>query len=511
MGKLLKIVVIIILVLAFGGVVAFAGIGYEESWYKIRVAHSNLYGINKYIDYASEVYFDVETYPDMEEMGLFWTRWDEDAKEIVQVPADSEAGAALIDPSKPTIINVHGVLGDGHYKQEAFNLNSKITVPADYDIDAENVSMNYLWIREGWNVGNFHYNRFVTESDPSLIEARIWSKEGAEGLRYRHTDGSYSPNDPTEYSLAEHFAAEYLRAMNLLPNNMGQKEIRVAAHSMGGQLATAGIFLLTELAADGQLKFTQLPNRFALLDPYFSVRIKSGSSYLYLGPENINIRWSGKQIVDNYTGRMMIHCLKDMHANGIVLEYYANDESFLKAGMLELVEELRTISTYTIVFPNYNSLSLDPNNQYTVTMDGHNGVREWYMVSMLADPIKDITNGNNSGEFAPSASLPTEKLKELKGKAYTLVEGTSTVKADDDLMIRRYSIYYELNDGTNATQNREFYTTRTNTVILHAPRKTNYVFAGWYTTPDFSGESITTINISLKKDIKVYAKWIPAD
>ena len=132
-----------------------------------------------YIDYAKEVYLDTETYPDMAEMGLFWTKWDEETKTIIQVPADSEEGAALVNPNKPTLINVHGVLLDGYEKQEKFRLNTKIANPEEFDIDANYVYLNYIWLREGWNVANYHYNRFASEINPSLIEAKYGQTKAA--------------------------------------------------------------------------------------------------------------------------------------------------------------------------------------------------------------------------------------------------------------------------------------------------------------------------------------------
>lgn len=474
----------------------------DEGWQKVKVADTNLYSDNEYIDYAEEVYFDLEKYPDLTDTGLFWTKWDEETKSIIQIPADSEEGAALIDPNKPTLINVHGMLTDGHYKQETFNLNKKIANPLEFDLDTEDVSMVYLWLREGWNVGNYHYNKFASEISPKVIEEKIWSIEGKSGVRYRHENGDYESHI-SEYCLAEHFAADYIRAMNYLPDTMGSKEIRFASHSMGGQLTTAGIFLLTELSNVGQLDKSKLPDRNTLLDPYFSTTKTIGSKVLYMGPENINIRWSDKKIVSNNTGITMLECLKDLEANGIALEYYTNDDSFLKLGMANLVEEFKTLTTYSIVYPNWSG------NGYSILTDGHNGVREWYLCSIIAPPVKDITNGENSEEICPSASMATDKLKALKGTEYKIVDGTTTVNASDDTMIRTHSIYYVLNDGTNSINNVDYYSILTQEITIYEPLlRDGYVFDGWYDNPEFKGDKITSILTNKNKKITLYAKWI---
>ncbi|HOO23223.1 MAG TPA: hypothetical protein PKY53_06045 [Clostridia bacterium] len=402
----------------------------EREWHKIRVADSALYSDDGYIDYANEVFLDVENYPDMREMGLFWAEWDNTQSKAVLKDADSEEGAALIDPAKPTIIMVHGMLTDGYYHQEPFYLGSKSGNPSEFGLTTDSVSMINLWILEGWNVGVYHYNRFGSEAGPAPIEAKIWGIDGEKGMRIQHEDASYSDN-VTEYSLAEHFVAEYLRAMNLLPETMGDREIRVAAHSMGGELMSASIFLLTEVSSAGQLEYKKLPDRYALLDPYFSTNIDMGDKMMYMGPKDMTIRWSGKQIVNNNTGYTTIECLKDLAANGIALEYYTNKESFLKASMPEdITEDLKAISVYVIVNPDWKYYG----RGYSIISNGHNGVRDWYLCSIKGDMVK---NGDPQAVItvAASAKTPTSIILAQRGMAFTLAEGSRTVHPNDDIFV----------------------------------------------------------------------------
>lgn len=411
-------------------ITVFAGLlsmyGYKENVPKKRVAHKNLYA-SQYVDYAKEVDWDYELYPDHAEMGLFWTYWDEEKQKVVQVAADSPEGAQLIDPYKPTIINVHGMLGDGHRSQEKYNLNTKVANPEEFGLDTQNVPMNYVWMLEGWNVGNFHYNRYASEMFPWTIEYKIWTDGGPTGLRSQHADDSYSI--ATQYTVAEHFAAEYIRAMNLLPDSMGKKEIRVAAHSMGGEVAAAGIFLLTELAAVRQISFDKLPKRYTLLDTYFSTSVVKDDKLIALGPQDTNIRWSNKPLVKNNLGFTIIECLKDLRANGIAMEYYTFDASTLLVGVSIIKDELKKLMPFVTVNPRFQG------NGYVYISDGHNGVREWYLMSIMAAPVKDITYPEKT-LYAPCASLPTEMLWELTNIEYKLVEGSTTVNAWDDAMIR---------------------------------------------------------------------------
>ena len=71
----------------------------------------------------------------------------------------------------------------------------------------------------------------------------------------------------------------------------------------------------------------------------------------------------------------------------------------------------------------------------------------------------------------------------------------------------KFSISYELNGGTNNSQNPDTYTTA-DTIVLKDPTKTGYTFDGWYTSSSFDVVSrITEISSGNAQDIDVYAKW----
>ncbi len=467
---------------------------------KVDNDDSNLFSDNGYIDYAEKVFFDLEKYPDMADMGLFWTKWDESTQSIVMIPADSEEGADLIDVNKPTLINVHGVLMEGYKSQEKFYLNKKVARPREFDLETDDVSMTYLWLREGWNVGYFHYNRFVAEFSPNIIEHKIWSAKSKHGMFYRHANGQKSDNDVSEYCLAEHFAADYIRAMRLLPEEMGKEEIRIAAHSMGGQLSTATLLLLTELTKHGQLPKSQLPSRFALLDAYFGTTLTLANKDVYIGPEDAIINWSNKPLIDNHAGKTMIECLKYISARDIAIEYYTFP-NIISSIMRDLTPQLMKYSSYAMLIPDFEG------GTYTMLTDGHNGVREWYLCSLLDAPLKDITD-TETDNFAPSASLPTDELWKLKNTQFVQVSGQKTVRTRDDAMAKMYNIFYYADGGTLDTKSQDFFSRFSPDVPLLPPTKRGYTFKGWYDNVECTGEAINHIDTSAtKKDIHLYAKW----
>ena len=71
----------------------------------------------------------------------------------------------------------------------------------------------------------------------------------------------------------------------------------------------------------------------------------------------------------------------------------------------------------------------------------------------------------------------------------------------------RYSISYVMNGGTNPSVNTASAWQNSKPFIFADPTRTGYIFGGWYTTADFSGEPITQIDAGHTGNITVYAKW----
>lgn len=75
---------------------------------------------------------------------------------------------------------------------------------------------------------------------------------------------------------------------------------------------------------------------------------------------------------------------------------------------------------------------------------------------------------------------------------------------------KTYQITYELNGGTNHSDNPTTYTIESPTLALYNPEKAiGATFAGWYTNKDFIDESkITEIKQGTYGDVTLYAKWL---
>ena len=96
--------------------------------------------------------------------------------------------------------------------------------------------------------------------------------------------------------------------------------------------------------------------------------------------------------------------------------------------------------------------------------------------------------------------------------ALTLCTGIFACKVatggGDEGKIESYTITYELNGGTNASENPASYNVESETITLKAPEKSGYTFAGWYMAEDFTGEAVTEVTQGSTGNITLYAKWI---
>lgn len=86
------------------------------------------------------------------------------------------------------------------------------------------------------------------------------------------------------------------------------------------------------------------------------------------------------------------------------------------------------------------------------------------------------------------------------------------VKKDVNLIARwrlnEYSITYNLGDGNFSDEYPTYnYTINSNDIIFPTPVRTNYLFEGWYTTANYTGNKITGIKAGSTGDVEVYAKW----
>lgn len=72
--------------------------------------------------------------------------------------------------------------------------------------------------------------------------------------------------------------------------------------------------------------------------------------------------------------------------------------------------------------------------------------------------------------------------------------------------VKQYKITYELNGGTNHSENPTVFKENSDTILLKDPTKTGFTFAGWYLDAAMT-QKVTQIEHGTASDITLYAKW----
>ena len=356
-------------------------------------------GVEESIDYAREVYLNTQKYPELANQGFFATVWNEETNMPEYVRVGSAEGAAVIDPAKPTIIMVHG--WNAFYSDYLIGPKFEAIAGMDEDDFAANgnVYTAKLWVDRGWNFISFQWGRFAM-SDNVEVENNVYKGGLRAMLGGRGDTGRpFSDYDASQYSIAQFFAAEYLRMVNAL-NAKGDitGEIRIAGHSMGGIVISQSYKVLDHLAAAGQLDESDLPDRTVFLDTY--------TGFFYVeGDEDFEISWSGEKFAGGTRGKEFLSAIQVIEDNGAAVELYV-----MKGGLVPVISADNSI--YTVMdkaataIMDFRFLSYGESFQH-----GHNGVMEVYLYSIVYDEIK-VSDGSD----AFFAGTPTQTVKDGKGK-----------------------------------------------------------------------------------------------
>lgn len=403
------------------------------------------------IDYANTVYLNTEKYPELESQGLFWWGWDSQKNIPVVKKASTAEGAALVDTAKPTIIMVHGWLALDLYgyisgiqlwdeqseqlvaleSAAADTTYSPVGMPAFAILDAlktyadfsdsdysvgEIVFLSKLCAEYGYNFGTFTYNKFATISiNQAEYDIYVGGNKNFQSQNAEDATISEITQDGDalgEYSLAQFFAAEYARAMNMLPATMGDSEIRIAGHSLGGIMSVSGLRVICALADDGQIIQKQVPTRLALLDTYIGFLPSAEKAFV-----DKTVAWSEEPLVNNSGSKTYMSYIDYLSKRGIAIELYvmegttvprlSGDGSFLK--LMDYAA--------TVVIPMGKVLK----GNFTMIGYRHVAVASWYLLS-----FKGNVSDAQTGEILPSASAPASVIKANAGKTYIVTDDTQT-------------------------------------------------------------------------------------
>lgn len=467
-----------------------------------------------YHDYASEAHINTTDYPLLADQGLkIVTGYGEnDYSKYYEADASNEENIRnYFDPTKPTIIIIHGIqlnVGrDGIVGLQAENRRAEVS-SSIYNKYVDGGEIEYLAQDSNFNTGHelskywfdggagqaqhnvfyFHYERFADTIDsdemvgtmdaPGLVTNYIWSAErGVKAVYYDEATAQYAETAPGEalggFSLAEFYAAEYLRAFGavdkLYPEyKTSGKVIRTAAHSMGGVLNVAGNLLLQLLADEGKIDRGLLVSRMMQMDSFIGFDDNNTTDKL----------WSGKQYVktndesgfrtagENYVSATEILALK----YGVAVDSYLNTGfsvpflTFIFVGwdneQKQFVANTPTLDMAVKKAAQGNRLLkvsamvvLEPYFARVVGVmtEGHNPIREWVLSSYLYE-APTVVDDDGTEYTVPTARMSNSDVIASRGTFYAMLtrkdngefnefgvagsDNTETVRCDDDGFVK---------------------------------------------------------------------------
>ncbi len=324
--------------------------------------------------------------------GLYWARCgacraDGLSDEVKALPHEHDA---YVDPSHPTIIFIHGWEPGTTVRLSRQSWLSPLPT-GRRDLAA-------AWRARGYNVGVFYWNQFADDDCcliPTAVEKKVWV---GEPLTYRVLDattGTLIPvkTYPGRSSVSSLFVRAYLGALH----DVHGAEVRLAGHSLGAQLAVHATYLLSRLAASGEIAPALVPRRVALLDPFF------GGAQPYLS-----------------------------HGRGTADET-AYEVGALRGGPSRVVFEYDSSSLLPVAGGVASEMALTYVNTRYAGLDeteAHLAAIHWYLDS-LGDPPKAASGGS-----PPSAALGDSALGRLAGTTWLQMAGQDTPDAGDDVFRR---------------------------------------------------------------------------
>ena len=248
---------------------------------------------NSAID-ITPVGIDTNVYnPNVLSYGIYWFGKNNQKEKFVVGETNK-----FFNPEKPTHIFVHG-----------WQPNISAVYPPTFIYNYGEtgvVDTAFSWITNGWNVGIFFWNQFSDENLVTNAEIKIWTTNSHVRMRWKNGMGLYEEAPEGTKSAAELFLDDYIGAMT--NQNFTGGNIRISGHSLGNQMAVRMTKLLADKITSGIAPVNILPDRIALLDPYWSIGQKS-----YLGGKK------NSTVIREYVEELI-------SSNNIAFEWYRSSD-----------------------------------------------------------------------------------------------------------------------------------------------------------------------------------------
>jgi uncharacterized protein YjdB len=337
------------------------------------------------------------------EYGLYW--FGKDDANTLALPGEENP---YYDPDRPTIIYVHG-----WKPNQGYSHRTMVWKFEDDSGQEQAVDLAAAWVDAGWNVGVFDWGPFADEPIVTDAEAKIWTTEGGEGMRWRDREGEYRTDHSVDIPISQLFYGALVQALA----DFHGPELRIAGHSLGNQVAVGALAKVMDDVEANKLPPEMIPTQVLLLDPYWSPVVQD-----YLD--------------ERKPGTAVREIIKDvLQPRDVLVSWYQS--SLMTDGILISDDnpQLRSlVAIYQRMEPDYCPL--------TDQVCRHEAAWQSYFYSFAFDPPQVCTRPDkdapceSTGKAAASASTPEERLREMAGLP-VFYEQVSAFKDDNSMYTRR--------------------------------------------------------------------------
>jgi hypothetical protein len=247
--------------------------------------------------------------------GLYWFGAD---NQYEKAGVATQHGSLYYDPAKPTLILIHGWQKDDVLHQDR-------SVFWETDNGYPDIDFANLWIAADYNVGILYWDQFADEAEVKDAEAKIWAANGPQGMRWRDSYGDYHTG-PAK-NVTELLLTSYLTAMQ----GYTGKDIRLAGHSLGNQLALRLAGALATQSDAGSINQNLVPQRVSLLDAFYSNYSKSYLDGQWVGE-------AAREIVSRLKPRGI--AIDSYRTSSVTSTFLIGDENTALHNSVAFVEEL---------------------------------------------------------------------------------------------------------------------------------------------------------------------------
>eukprot|EP00238_Polyblepharides_amylifera_P000926 CAMPEP_0196570678 /NCGR_PEP_ID=MMETSP1081-20130531/833_1 /TAXON_ID=36882 /ORGANISM="Pyramimonas amylifera, Strain CCMP720" /LENGTH=296 /DNA_ID=CAMNT_0041887251 /DNA_START=353 /DNA_END=1243 /DNA_ORIENTATION=+ len=270
------------------------------------------------------------------------------------------------------------------------------------------------WIDQGWNVGVFYWDQFSDELSVFKAEEKIWKPPPHNlGMRYRTSNGGYSTSGaPAGMSVVDIFVDSLKESLRDYKGNL-----RFVGHSLGSQVVLLTAYNLLRQANSGELAFNLVPDRVAIMDPYFSLKALWINPQSYLPDGEISTA---------------ITCLKyarELRSKGTVLELVKTSPLARVPVLCDPNKELIKLCASVERFPDWIGQS-DWQGRHIAAPNIY-----FHSFAFPPPPLKTALSVAPSFR-SPSASSTNDEIRECMRLSqywkFVQVEGRGTFDVDDD-------------------------------------------------------------------------------